>query len=252
MTHKQVGDQNLVPRLADFHALNHSCFLPSKTQASHSTNSGKAHKKLQGVFGAGETAVNVMSLRALAADQLMGERQTLKALSLPRVMRARQKTRGGLYNKESLPSPRHQESSPGPTRCFPGCTKILVRRGQTDIEQSHKSFLLLKMMGATKAPGTAVTQSRQEDTHPVICPQRPFKLEATAEVTYLAGKPGSWHDPHLLLPAPDPCKTSPDLLATRRWPGLLAQGPAAIPASPPSRSSQNYRFCHWNDQDNFA
>lgn len=84
-THKWLTDQNLIPSLPDLHALNHSCFLLSKTPL----NSGQPHKKLQGVFGPGEAVVNVTSLCAPAADQLMSERQILKAPSLQRVMGTR-------------------------------------------------------------------------------------------------------------------------------------------------------------------
>lgn len=56
------------------------------------------------------------------------------------------------------------------------------------------------MVGATKQLGPS------GKTHiPVPCPYRPSNLEAT-EGTYLAGKPGSWHDPCLPLPPPGPCK----------------------------------------------
>lgn len=34
------------------------------------------------------------------------------------------------------------------------------------IEQLHKSFLLLRMVGSTKGPGTVVTKTQQEDTPP--------------------------------------------------------------------------------------
>lgn len=72
---QRVTDQNLIPRLPDLHALNHTVsFLPSKIQASHSTNSCRVFWRLQGVSGAGETTVNAMSPRALEAEQLMGER----------------------------------------------------------------------------------------------------------------------------------------------------------------------------------
>lgn len=81
----------------------------SSSAKPHSTVANP-NKKLQGVFGAGEAVVNEMSLCALAADQLMSERQMLKAPSLQRVMGTRQETRKGLYNKESLPFPRDQES----------------------------------------------------------------------------------------------------------------------------------------------
>lgn len=103
-------------------------------------------------------------------------------------------TRRGLHKKESSPSPRDQESPPGYTR--------LLYRGakQTLIGQSHKSFLL-KMVGATRWLGTVVTRAQREDTHP----HGPSKMKAT-EVTYLAGKPGSRHDPCLPLPALGPCK----------------------------------------------
>lgn len=55
------------------------------------------------------------------------------------------------------------------------------------------------MLGATQRLGTVVTRAQREDTHP----RRPSEPEAT-EVTYLAGKPGSWHDPRLPRPAPGP------------------------------------------------
>lgn len=84
---QQLTDQNLIPRLPDLHALSHSCFLPSKIHASHSTNSCWAFTRLQRV--AGETTGNMMSPRTLAGDQLMGERQTLKVPSLPRAASVR-------------------------------------------------------------------------------------------------------------------------------------------------------------------
>lgn len=90
---QQVTDQNLIPRLSDLHALNHNSFLPSKTHTNHSTNSGRAWKKLQVLFRAGDAVVNMRSpcgdCVSLAADELMGKRQTLKAPSLLKVMRAR-------------------------------------------------------------------------------------------------------------------------------------------------------------------
>lgn len=83
-TYKQAREQNLAPRLPALHALNHNCFLPSKTRASHSTTSGQAHKKLQGAFGAGETVVNVTRLPALAAEQLMGEKTDTEGSIAPK------------------------------------------------------------------------------------------------------------------------------------------------------------------------
>lgn len=78
---QQVTDQNLIPR-SDLHALNHNSFLLSKSHAHHSTVAGPC-KKLKVVFRAGDTVVN-MSPCALAADQLMGEKQKLRAPSLLR------------------------------------------------------------------------------------------------------------------------------------------------------------------------
>lgn len=64
-------------------------------------------------------------------------------------------------------------------------------------------------------------------------------------------KPGLWHDPDLPLPIQTPLYFSRPS-SHKEVAGAACMGPTAASASPPSCVSQNYRFCHWHGQDNFA
>lgn len=117
----------------------------------------------------------------------------------------------------------------------------------TDEAAMHHSSCLRRHLPPAAGPCCNKGTQRRHTASPQLCPQA-LHSQAVAEVTYLAGKPGSWcHSdlPHQLrVPA-----NSPDL-----WPqggGWGCSGPAAASVSP-SCGSLKDRFCHWSGQDNFA
>lgn len=153
---------DLITSLPDLHTLKNSCFLLSKTLF----NSGQPHKKLQGIFGAGEVVVNVTSMCSNSwpanewktdiegsitkgwwepGKRLGKDFLTKRVYLLPEIKRA-------LQIKQDASQAAQKFWSKGARQIF--------------TEQLHKSFLLLRLVGATIGPGTFVTKTQQKDTPP--------------------------------------------------------------------------------------